>query len=264
MFKIATWNVNSLKVRLAQVLAWLERQQPDVLALQETKSTDANFPVEAIREAGYQVSYRGQKTYNGVATLSKSPLETLAGRIPGYADEARRVLAIRSQDITVLNLYVPNGAEVDSDKYRYKLEWFSKLHPFIQTLQKENTRLVILGDFNIAPADEDVHDPGAWRGSVLVSEPERAEFQKLLAHGFEDCFRLFEQEEKGFSWWDYRAAAFRRNRGLRIDHILASKALAGLCRACYIDKAPRRLERPSDHTPVVAEFATHDKAGGEA
>lgn len=263
MFKIATWNVNSLKVRLEQVLAWLERQQPDVLALQETKSTDANFPVEAISAAGYQVSYRGQKTYNGVATLAKGPLETLAGEIPGYADAERRVLAVKRRDITVLNLYVPNGAEVESAKYRYKLEWFSKLHPFVKTLQEENERLVILGDFNIAPADEDVHDPEEWRGSVLVSEPERAEFQKLLAHGFEDCFRLFEQDTKRFSWWDYRAAAFRRNRGLRIDHILASKALAGLCRACYIDPAPRRLDRPSDHAPVVAEFATHDAAGGK-
>ncbi len=263
MFKIATWNVNSLKVRLPQVLQWLEQQQPDVLALQETKSTDANFPREAIREAGYHVSYSGQKTYNGVATLSRTPLDTVATQIPGYADEQRRVLAVNSNDITVLNLYVPNGAEVNSDKYRYKLEWFSKLHPFIRTLQKENERLVILGDFNIAPADRDVHDPLAWQGSVLVSEPERAEFQKLLAHGLKDCFRLFEQDAESFSWWDYRAAAFRRNRGLRIDHILASEALSGLCRACYIDKAPRRLERPSDHTPVVAEFAANDTATGQ-
>ncbi len=254
MFKIATWNVNSLKVRLPHVLQWLESEKPDVLALQETKTIDENFPVKEINNAGYQVSYIGQKTYNGVATICKSPIETLANSIPDYEDEQRRVLAINSEGVTVLNLYIPNGSEVDSDKYRYKLEWFSKLHPFIKKLQKENDRLIILGDFNIAPEDQDVHDTEAWQGSVLVSPAERDEFEKLLSHGMKDCFRLFDQEEKSFSWWDYRAAAFRRGRGLRIDHILASEALSESCRACYIDKEPRKLERPSDHTPVVAEF----------
>ena len=254
MFKIATWNVNSLKVRLPHVLQWLETERPDVLALQETKTVDENFPTDAIKEAGYHVSYTGQKTYNGVTTISKSPIDTIAHRIPDYDDEQRRVLAINTAKITVLNLYVPNGSEVDSDKYRYKLEWFSKLHPFITQLQSINDRLIILGDFNIAPEDQDVHAPHEWEGNVLVSKPERDEFNKLLAHGFSDCFRLFDQEEKSFSWWDYRAAAFRRNRGIRIDHILASDALSGSCRACYIDKGPRKLERPSDHTPVVAEF----------
>ena len=255
MFKIATWNVNSLKVRLPHVLQWLEQEQPDVLALQETKSIDENFPVDAINDAGYHVSFIGQKTYNGVATLCKSEIETLANCLPDYDDEQRRVLATKTDDIVVLNLYVPNGSEVGSDKYHYKLEWFSKLHPFIKQLQKDNDNLIIVGDFNIAPEDEDVHDPEEWKDSVLVSDPERSEFKKLLAHGFTDCFRLFDQEEKSFSWWDYRAAAFRRNRGLRIDHILASQTLSGVCKACYIDKAPRKLERPSDHTPVVAEFA---------
>lgn len=254
MFKIATWNVNSLKVRLPHVLQWLETESPDVLALQETKSIDENFPVEAINEAGYQVSYIGQKTYNGVATLCKSTIETLATNLPDYDDVQRRVLAINNSNVTILNLYVPNGSEVDSDKYRYKLEWFSKLHPFIKQLQTNNDRLIILGDFNIAPEDEDVHDPKEWEGSILVSQAERDEFKKLLSHGLKDCFRLFDQEEKIFSWWDYRAAAFRRGRGMRIDHILASNTLSDSCCACYIDKAPRNLERPSDHTPVVAEF----------
>jgi len=254
VFKIATWNVNSLKVRLPHVLQWLETESPDVLALQETKSIDENFPIEAINEAGYQVSYIGQKTYNGVATLCKSTIETLATNLPDYDDVQRRVLAINNSNVTILNLYVPNGSEVDSDKYRYKLEWFSKLHPFIKQLQTNNDRLIILGDFNIAPEDEDVHDPKEWEGSILVSQAERDEFKKLLSHGLKDCFRLFDQEEKTFSWWDYRAAAFRRGRGMRIDHILASNTLSDSCCACYIDKAPRKLERPSDHTPVVAEF----------
>lgn len=254
MFKIATWNVNSLKVRLPHVLQWLENEKPDVLALQETKSIDENFPVNEINDAGYHVSFIGQKTYNGVATICKSSIETIATSIPEYEDEQRRVLAIKNSDVTVLNLYIPNGSEVDSEKYHYKLEWFSKLHPFIDQLKNENGRLIILGDFNIAPEDRDVHDPEAWQGSVLVSPAEREEFNKLLAHGMKDCFRLFDQEEKSFSWWDYRAAAFRRGRGLRIDHILASESLSDSCRACYIDKEPRKLERPSDHTPVVAEF----------
>lgn len=254
MFKIATWNVNSLKVRLPHVLQWLESERPDVLALQETKSIDENFPVEAINEAGYQVSYIGQKAYNGVATLCKTSIETITNCLPDYDDVQRRVLAINNSNITVLNLYVPNGAEVYSDKYHYKLEWFSKLHPFIKQLQANNERLILLGDFNIAPEDQDVHDPEEWQGSILVSPSERDEFKKLLSHGLKDCFRLFDQEEKSFSWWDYRAAAFRRGRGMRIDHILASNTLADSCRACYIDKSPRKLERPSDHTPVVAEF----------
>jgi exodeoxyribonuclease III len=254
VFKIATWNVNSLKVRLPHVLQWLETEKPDVLALQETKSIDENFPEDAIKEAGYQVSFIGQKTYNGVATLCKSPIETLATCLPDYDDIQRRVLAVNNSGITILNLYIPNGSEVDSEKYRYKLEWFSKLHPFIEQLKADNDRVIILGDFNIAPEDQDVHDPEEWIGNVLVSQPERDEFKKLLEHGFSDCFRKFDQEEKSFSWWDYRAAAFRRDRGMRIDHILASDALTKSCVACYIDKSPRKLERPSDHTPVVAEF----------
>ncbi len=255
MFKIATWNVNSLKVRLPHVLQWLATENPDVLALQETKTTDENFPVEAIQKAGYHVSFSGQKTYNGVSTLCKSPMTTIATALPNYDDTQRRVLAINAEQVTVLNLYVPNGSEVGSDKYRYKLEWFSKLHPFIKQLQANNHRVIILGDFNIAPEDQDVHAPEEWEGCNLVSPLEREELHKIIVSGFSDCFRLFEQPEKSFSWWDYRAGGFRRNRGLRIDLILATDSLAKNCRACYIDKEPRKLERPSDHTPVVAEFA---------
>jgi exodeoxyribonuclease-3 len=254
MFRIATWNVNSLRVRLPQVLEWLNGENPDVLALQETKITDDEFPATEFQQAGYHAVFSGQKTYNGVATLSKLPATTIMTALPGYADTQKRVLCADINDVTVLNLYVPNGSEVGSDKYCYKLEWFSHLHHFVRDLLAANKKLLVLGDFNVAPEDRDVHDPQEWAGSVLVSEPERAEFRKLLAAGLCDTFRLFEQEDKSFSWWDYRAAAFRRNRGLRIDHILASPALAGLCRSCRIDKRPRKLERPSDHTPVIAEF----------
>jgi len=254
VFKIASWNVNSLKVRLPHVLQWLESESPDVLAIQETKTTDENFPEAAIKEAGYHVSFIGQKTYNGVTTICKLPIETIATALPDYDDVQKRVLAVKTQGVTVLNLYVPNGSEVGSEKFHYKLEWFSKLQPFIKQLQAENERLIILGDFNIAPEDRDVHAPEEWEGCNLVSEPERDELNKIFASGFSDCFRSFDQPEKSFSWWDYRAAGFRRNRGLRIDLILASDSLAKRCRASYIDKEPRKLERPSDHTPVVAEF----------
>ena len=254
MFKIATWNVNSLNVRLPHVLQWMQREDPDVFALQETKSIDENFPIDAIKEQGYHVSFTGQKTYNGVATISKSPIETISSSLPNYDDEQRRVLAINTAGITVLNIYIPNGSEVNSEKYKYKLKWLSKLHPFVNNLQNRSERLIILGDFNIAPEDRDVHAPEEWVGSVLVSKPERDEFKKLLSHGLIDCFRIFNQEKGNFSWWDYRAASFRRNRGVRIDHILASNSMSKSCHACYIDKNPRKLERPSDHTPVVAEF----------
>ena len=254
MFKIATWNVNSIKVRLPHILTWIEKERPDVLALQETKSIDENFPVDAIKEAGYQVSFTGQKTYNGVATISKFPITTISKSIPNYNDEQKRVLAINTSNIIVLNIYVPNGSEVNSEKYTYKLKWLSKLHPFIKMLQKENSRLIILGDLNIAPEDRDVHDPEEWKGCVLVSENERNEFKKILSNDMTDCFRIFNSGDGHFSWWDYRAASFRRNRGVRIDHILASNIMSESCKACYIDKTPRELERPSDHTPVVGEF----------
>jgi exodeoxyribonuclease-3 len=254
MFRIATWNVNSLRVRLPHVLDWLSSENPDVLALQETKLTDEDFPAEQFLQIGYQAIYSGQKTYNGVATLSKLPAKNIITALPHYEDTQKRVLCADIGDVTILNLYVPNGSEMGSAKYAYKLEWFSRLHPFVGDLLATGKKLVVLGDFNVAPEDRDVHDPEEWAGSVLVSEPERTEFRKLLSAGLSDAFRLFEQEEKSFSWWDYRAVAFRRNRGLRIDHILVNQSLAGVCKACRIDKRPRTLERPSDHVPVIAEF----------
>lgn len=254
--KIASWNVNSLKVRLPHVLDWLENEKPDLLGLQETKTIDENFPVEEINEAGYQVIYSGQKTYNGVAVLSKIEVEPadIITDIPGLDDPQRRVMGATYGDIRFINLYVPNGSEVGSEKYAYKLDWLDKLHAYIKKQVKKYPKLVIVGDFNIAPEDRDVHDPEEWQGSVLVSEPERNALQQLLALGLKDTFRLFEQEEKLYSWWDYRAAAFRRNRGMRIDLVLAGNAMSDQCSESRIDKEPRKLERPSDHAPVLAVF----------
>lgn len=256
MLKIATWNVNSLNVRLPQVLNWLSERQPDILALQETKLTDPDFPTLDLAEAGYQAVFSGQKTYNGVAILSRLPASETVTDLPGLEDPQRRVLGATVGKVRVLNLYVPNGQTVGSDKYAYKLIWLEKLADWLREELARYPQLVVLGDFNIAPEDRDVHDPAAWAGQVLCSEPERAAFQQLLTLGLQDAFRLFPQEKQSFSWWDYRAAAFRRNLGLRIDHILASPALAAVCTACQVDKAPRRLERPSDHAPVIAEFDT--------
>lgn len=254
--KIATWNVNSLKVRLPQVLDWLAQNQSDVLALQETKLTDADFPTLDIAEAGYQCAFAGQKTYNGVAILSRLPVSNVVTDLPGMDDPQRRVLGATVGNLRVLNLYIPNGQAVGSDKYAYKLAWLERLIAWVETELARHPKLVILGDFNIAPEDRDVHDPVAWTGQVLCSEPERAAFARLVNLGLRDAFRLFLQEEQSFSWWDYRAAAFRRNLGLRIDHLLVSPALAMDCVACRVDKKPRQLERPSDHAPVVAEFTS--------
>ena len=252
--KIATWNVNSLNVRLPQVLAWLAEVQPDVLALQETKLIDEKFPVDEIAAAGYQSVFSGQKTYNGVAILSKRPAVEVVKDLPGLDDPQRRVLAALYGDVRVLNLYIPNGESVASDKYQYKLGWLDALVAFIAEEIKRYPKLVVLGDFNIAPDERDVYDPQIWTGKVLFSTPEREAFQRLLAAGMCDTFRLFDQEERQFSWWDYRMNAFRRNMGLRIDHILASKPLCEQCRSCVIDRQPRQNERPSDHAPVMAEF----------
>jgi exodeoxyribonuclease-3 len=252
--KIATWNVNSLRVRLPQVLDWLQTQQPDILAVQETKLSDADFPAAEFAALGYQTVYSGQKTYNGVALISRLPCTDIVTDLPGLDDPQRRVLGATIAGIRVLNLYVPNGFEVGSDKYAYKLAWLDKLAAYIQTQLSEHAHFVTLGDFNIAPEDRDVHDPELWRDKVLCSVPEREALQKLLDLGLADAFRLFEQEEAIFSWWDYRAAAFRRNRGLRIDLILSTVACSGKCASCIVDKAPRKLERPSDHAPVLAEF----------
>lgn len=253
--KIATWNVNSLRVRLPQVLQWLESEQPDLLALQETKLTDDQFPETDLLAAGYHAAFSGQKTYNGVAVLSRNhPVTDIVTDIPGLDDPQRRVLAATYGDVRLIDLYVPNGESVESDKYQYKLGWLEKLHAWLKSELEKHDKLVVVGDFNIAPRDEDVHDPAAWQGSVLCSEPERAAFRRLLDLGLCDSFLRFEQPEKSFSWWDYRMNAFRRNLGLRIDHILASPALCAACTGCRIDKVPRGWERPSDHAPVVAEF----------
>lgn len=252
-FKVATWNVNSIRVRLEQLLNWLEYAQPDVVALQETKTVDESFPVDEIKAAGYSVVYSGQKTYNGVAMLSRKPADDVLFDIPTLDDPQRRILAATVDGVRILNLYVPNGSSLDSDKYPYKLDWLDKVTQFVDGELLSNANYLIVGDFNIAPEDRDVHDPEVWQDRVLVSKPERAAFQRLLGHGFTDTFRLFE-DEPVFSWWDYRAAGFRRNRGLRIDHILASKPLAKQCVGCTIDKEPRVWDRPSDHAPVMAEF----------
>ncbi|MCW8394062.1 exodeoxyribonuclease III [Legionella sp. PATHC039] len=254
MFKLASWNVNSLKVRLEQVLQWLESSQVDVLAMQETKLTDENFPVASFTDKGYHVIFSGQKTYNGVAIISRYPMTDIQTDIPELEDPQRRILAATVKGIRLINLYVPNGGELTSDKYQYKLDWLNKVTRFIQHQLSIYSKVAVVGDFNIAPEDRDVHDPVEWEGYVLVSPAERQAFMKILELGLHDSFRNFAQEEKAFSWWDYRAAAFRRNRGLRIDHVLLSHELNALCRQSKIDKEPRKAERPSDHAPVWVEL----------
>jgi len=250
--KIATWNVNSLNVRLPHVLDWLAANQPDVLCLQELKQEDKKFPLEALQQVGYQAAFIGQKTYNGVAIISKSVPQDVVLNLPNFNDEQKRLVAATLDGVRVVCVYVPNGQSVDSEKYQYKLAWLAALVEWLKAELARYPKLVLLGDLNIAPEDRDVHDPAAWVGNVLVSEPERAMFRAMQQLGLRDTFRLFEQPEKSFSWWDYRMMGFRRNHGLRIDHILISDDLQ--CSACSIDKAPRKLERASDHTPVVAEI----------
>jgi exodeoxyribonuclease III len=250
--KLATWNVNSLKVRLPQVLQWLESSPVDVLCLQETKLTDDKFPVAEIEAAGYQVVFTGQKTYNGVAILSRHPITEVVKNNPLFPDEQQRIISATINDMRIVCAYVPNGQAVGSDKYDYKLRWLEALIQWLEAELQQFPSLAVLGDYNIAPADADVHDPAAWQDQVLVSAPERAAFERLCAMPLADAFRLFPQAEKLYSWWDYRQMAFRRNRGLRIDHILLSPALTQRCTACEIDKLPRKWEQPSDHTPVIA------------
>jgi len=252
--QIVTWNVNSLRVRLPQLLEWLAANQPDIVALQETKVTDADFPVAPIAAAGYQVAFNGQKTYNGVAVLARAPLSESVLEIPSFDDAQRRVLAVSCGGLRVVNLYVPNGQSIDSEKYHYKLRWLAALRAWLAVELAQYPQLVVLGDFNIAPEDRDVHDPQAWAGSVLVSEPERAALAELMQVGLADVFRRFEQPQQSFSWWDYRAGSFRRNNGLRIDLILASQALAPRCTGSRIDRLARSGERASDHAPVIASF----------
>jgi exodeoxyribonuclease-3 len=252
--KLATWNVNSINVRLPQLLEWLAAAQPDALCLQELKCEDAKFPAAELAAAGYASVASGQKTYNGVAILARSaPADVVAG-IPGFADDQKRVLAATVEGLRLVCVYCPNGQAVGSDKYEYKLRWFAALRDYLAAELARHPRLAVAGDFNVAPEDRDVHEPKAWEGQVHVSEPERAAWRALLDLGLEDSFRLFEQPEKTFSWWDYRRMAFRRNAGLRIDHVLLSAPLAQACRAAGIDMGPRKLERPSDHAPALAEL----------
>jgi len=253
--KIVSWNVNSLRARLPHVQSWLGEHQPAVLGLQEIKMESAAFPSAAITESGYQAAVDGQRTYNGVALLARTPPAEVQRGLPGFADEQRRLIAGTWAGVRVINVYVPNGQSVDSDKYQYKLRWLDALIGWLTEELPRYPELAIMGDFNIAPEDRDVHDPELWRDQVLCSKPERERLQALLDLGLVDTFRLFSQPEQSYSWWDYRAAAFRRKRGLRIDLILASPALAARCRASGIDIAPRGQERPSDHAPVWAEFS---------
>jgi exodeoxyribonuclease-3 len=250
--QIATWNVNSLKVRLPHLLQWLAANPVDVLCLQETKLTDDKFPLAEINAAGYEVVFSGQKTYNGVAILSRHPLTDVVRNNPHYPDAQQRLIAATVDGVRIICAYVPNGQAVGSDKYDYKMSWLTALREWVREEMAAHPQFAILGDYNIAPEDRDVHDPAAWEGAIHCSVPEREALRALFGLGLSDAFRLFEQPDKQYSWWDYRQMAFRRNRGLRIDHILLSPALTERCSACVIDRDPRKWEQPSDHTPVIA------------
>ena len=252
--KIATWNVNSMNVRQPHVIEWLQTHQPDVLVLQEIKQLTEKFPVDDLQAIGYHSIASGQKTYNGVAVISKTPATDPVTDFPDLDDPQRRILASTVGGVRIVDLYIPNGSEVGSEKYEYKLGWLASLQRFLETELKAHEKLVVLGDFNIAPADEDVHDPEKWGEAILCSPQERKALRDVIDLGLTDVFRKFEHPEKTFSWWDYRAAGFRRNAGLRIDLILSSDAMTKHCSSCYVDKEPRAWERPSDHAPVVAEF----------
>jgi exodeoxyribonuclease-3 len=257
--RIATWNVNSLKVRLPHVLNWLQTNPVDVLCLQETKLVDERFPAQALADAGYRALFSGQPTYNGVAILWRADRGWEPGDVqignPHFADEQKRLISATFADLRVICAYVPNGQEVGSDKYDYKLRWLDALTQWLRADLQRTPRLVIAGDYNIAPDDRDVHDPKAWADQVLCSIPERQRFHALLELGLHDAYRLFEQADKTFSWWDYRQLGFRLNKGLRIDHLLVSEPLRAQVRSCVIDRAPRKLEQPSDHAPVIIELA---------
>jgi len=253
--KITSWNVNSLKVRLDQVLEWIKSNRPDVLGLQETKLKDDKFPIEAIEDAGYHAAFSGQATYNGVALLSRAPGEDIRREIPGFEDPHRRVIAGTFNGVRVINLYVVNGKAVGDEKYDWKLQWLEAVTRWIAEEAKTHEKLVVIGDFNIAPEDRDVHDPEAWHEKILCSTPERTALEKIMSLGLTDSYRLFDQPDRVYSWYDYRQMAFRRKMGLRIDLVLASSTMAEKCTAGDIDLEPRRNERPSDHAPVSAVFS---------
>ena len=252
--RIATWNVNSLRVRLPHLLPWLEAVQPDIVALQETKVVDEEFPTLDLEQAGYHSVYSGQKSYNGVAILARAPAKEVAVELPEDQSEQRRFIAASYGDLRVVNVYIPNGASVDSDKYIYKLDWLVKLADYLTDQLRTYPRLLLVGDFNIAPENRDVHDPEAWFGKVLCTDSERSLFQRLLDLGLTDGYRLFETAGGNWSWWDYRMNAWKRDIGLRIDHILISNALKDKAQRCWIDNEPRGWERPSDHAPVIIDL----------
>ena len=253
---LAAWNVNSLNVRLPRLLAWLAAHKPDVICLQETKLEDHKFPVVDIAAAGYTAHFAGQKTYNGVAILARNgiPVSDVAAGIPGLADEQKRVIAATVGGVRVVDFYVPNGQSVDSDKYRYKLDWCAAAAAYLRDELSHHANVAVMGDFNVAPEDRDVHDPALWAGQVLCTVPERDAFRAFLAAGLKDRFRLFDQPPATFSWWDYRQLAFPKNHGLRIGHILLSAPLAARCAASRIDRNERKGEKPSDHAPVLVEL----------
>ncbi len=252
--RIATWNVNSLRVRMAHLGRWLAENAVDAIALQELKLADEHFPRADFESMGLQAACFGQKTYNGVAIVARrAPLDVATG-VPGDADPQRRVISATLGPVRLVNVYVPNGQAVGSEKYTYKLAWLERLRAWLETQLAEHEHLLVVGDFNIAPEDRDVHDPAAWEGSVHVSAPEREALAKISSLGLEDLFRRFEQPKNAWSWWDYRMNSFRRDLGLRIDLMLASRALAARCTGCTIDRGPRAWERPSDHVPVTATF----------
>jgi len=250
--QIASWNVNSLRARLMHALDWLKAIPVDVIGMQELKLQDEQFPHAEFEALGYKAAVNGQKTYNGVGILSRHPLEDVARDMPAFPDDHKRVIAATVQGVRVINVYVPNGQAVGSEKYAYKLRWLGGLRDYLQAELARHGRVAVTGDFNVAPTDADLHDPAAWAGQVLCSEPERQGFGELLKAGLHDAFTLFPPPEQRFTWWDYRMGAFRRKMGLRIDHILLSSELAKNCQSFQIDTAPRRLEKPSDHAPVIA------------
>lgn len=255
-FKIATWNVNSLRIRLPHVLNWLAHHQPDIIALQETKIPDENFPSQAFQVIGYHALFSGQKAYNGVALLSRFPAQEVISYLPGLEDDPqRRIMIATYGTLKVVNVYVPNGEKVGSEKYIYKINWLNYLYHYLQEMLVHAPHGVILGDFNIAPENEDVHHPATWEGHLLVSALERTALKNICSLGLHDAFRLFAQLPNSFSWWDYRGKAFQRHHGARIDLILVSTSLLSSCTSCVIDSVPRTLERPSDHAPVIATFS---------
>ena len=252
--KIASWNVNSLRVRLEHTLEWMQKNQPDLFCLQELKVPDDDFPVGAFSEIGYHSYFTGQKSYNGVAILSKQPLENVETNLPDFEDPQRRFIKADYQGITLVNVYVPNGQALDSDKFVYKRAWFAKLQLAMRNYLVQNSKVVLVGDFNITPSDSDVHDHAKWRGKIHCSAIERLMLQNLMSEGLFDTYRRFHQQPDQFSWWDYRTDGYSRNEGLRIDLILSSSDLLDVAEDCVIDESPRKLERPSDHTPVVVQY----------